>query len=147
MPQSKARALVLLRSVAVIATLIGAATSVAVTLYVGRRNPSVTLLLLFALWVLSPFVAAVCANVFSMRWSDIERAIVACTTIALTLGSTAIYAYVAFGPPRPKVARVFLLTPLVGWVVVAVVAGGAFYFSRQAPLRRRARGDIVGPRR
>jgi len=144
MPQSKARALVLLRSVAVIATLIGAATSVAVTLYVGRRNPSVTLLLLFALWVLSPFVAAVCANVLSMRWSDIERAIVACTTIALTLASTAIYAYVAFGPPRPKVARVFLLTPLVGWVV-AVIAGGAFYFSRQAPPRRRARGDIVAP--
>src|SRR5262245_21009562 len=46
-----------------IAVVAGAGGSLGLMLYAGRRNPSWILLLLFAIWVLSPFVAAVLANV------------------------------------------------------------------------------------
>jgi hypothetical protein len=133
MPRSKEGALLLLRSVAVIAALIGAAASVGLTLYVGRRNPSVTLVLVFAMWVVSPFVGAMFASAFAARWSEMRRAAVAGMTIVLTLGSVAIYARVAFGPPRPKVASVFLIVPLVSWLAVAAVGAGAFSFRRKGP--------------
>ena len=55
------------------AVLAGAAASVAFMLF-ARRNPSRLLVLLFAAWVLSPFVAAILALAKSERWSTIPRA-------------------------------------------------------------------------
>ena len=46
-----------LRTAALTAVLAGAVGSVGLMLYVGRRNHSRVLLVLFALWVLSPFAA------------------------------------------------------------------------------------------
>jgi hypothetical protein len=42
--------------------------------HAGRRNDSRVLLVLFALWVLSPFMVVVLANVVSKRWSVQTRA-------------------------------------------------------------------------
>lgn len=47
-----------LRSVAVVAMLAGAAGSITLMLHAGRRQQSRVLMLLFGAWVLSPFVAA-----------------------------------------------------------------------------------------
>src|SRR5436309_5580415 len=62
--------LALLRRVALIAALVGALGSVGLVLQVGRRKHSPRLLLaLFVIWVLSPFVALVVANIASKSWS------------------------------------------------------------------------------
>ena len=92
----------LLRAAALIAVLAGAAGSIGLMLHAGRRNDSRLLLLGFALWVLSPFVALVLANIVSKRWSVHARAMLYILMVVLTLGSLAIYGVVALGPPRAK---------------------------------------------
>jgi hypothetical protein len=91
--------LVLLRAAALIAVLAGAAGSVGLMLHAGRHNDSQILLVLFALWVLSPFMALVLAHVVSKRWSVLTRATLYSVMLVLTLGSLAIYGDVALGPP------------------------------------------------
>ena len=52
----------ILRILAFIAVLLGAAASVGLVLWVGRQQQSRLLLLLFSLWVLSPFMALLLAK-------------------------------------------------------------------------------------
>src|SRR5258708_28665132 len=110
-----------LRTAALIAVLAGAAGSVGLMLYVGRRNNSRILLLLFALWVLSPFVALILADVVSKRWSVLTRAALYDMMLVLTLASLAIYARVAFGPPRAQAAFAFVVVPPASWLLIALV--------------------------
>jgi len=56
------------RAVALVAVVVEAAGSIGSMLYVGRHNPSRMLLVLFAIWVLSPFVGLVLAASGSQRW-------------------------------------------------------------------------------
>jgi hypothetical protein len=112
----------LLRAAALIAVLLGAVGSVGLMLYVGRRNDSRILLVLFALWVLSPFMVLVLANVvFAKRWSVLTRAALYTVMLVLTLGSLALYGDVAFGPPRAKTAFVFVVVPPASWLLIAIV--------------------------
>ena len=76
----------LLRAAALIAVLAGAVGSVGLTLHAGRHNNSRILLLLFTLWVLSPFVALVWADVVSKRWPVLTRATLYSVMLVLTLG-------------------------------------------------------------
>src|SRR5437879_3283936 len=85
----------LLRAAALTAVLTGAVASVALMLHAGRRNSSRLLLVGFALWVLSPFVSLVLANVVSMRWSVHARAALYTLMLVLTLGSVAVYGVVS----------------------------------------------------
>jgi len=111
----------LLRAAALIALPAGAAGSVGLMLHAGRRNNSRILLLLFALWVLSPFMALVLASVVSKRWSVYTRATLYCLMLVLTLGSLAIYGDIALGPPRAKTAVVFVVVPPASWLLLATV--------------------------
>src|SRR5713226_10313812 len=94
-----------LRAVALIAVVAGALGSVGLMLWVGHRNPSRVLLVLFAIWDLSPFIALVLADVVSKRWSVITRATLYGVMLILTLGSLAIYGDVVWRP-RPQPAFV-----------------------------------------
>src|SRR5579863_6005289 len=69
----------------------GAVGSLGLMLYAGRHRNSRILLLLFAAWVLSPFMAAVLTNVVSQGWPVITRATLSVTMLVITLGSLAIY--------------------------------------------------------
>ena len=89
----------LLHAAALIAVLAGAVGSVGLMLRAGHRNPSRLLLVLFALWVLSPFIALVLANMVSKRWSVLTRATLYTVMLAIAVGSLAIYGDVALGPP------------------------------------------------
>ena len=111
----------LLRAMALTAVGAGAGGAVASMLWVGRRNPSRVLLVLFAIWVLSPFVALVLANVVSWRWSALTRAALYSVILILTVGSLAIYGNVAFSPPGPKPAFMFLVVPLGSWLLMIIV--------------------------
>lgn len=121
-----------LRGAAIIAVLAGAGGCLALTLYAGHRNPSRILMLLFAIWVLSPFVGLAVATVFSKTWSIPTRLALYTLMLILALASLAIYGTVALGPPRPKTAFPFLMVPLASWLLIAIVLPLATRISARA---------------
>jgi hypothetical protein len=120
-----------MRATTLIVALFGAGGSLGLMLWVGRRNNSLILLALFAIWVLSPFVALLIANVASKSWATITRATLYSLTLVLTLGSLAVYGNAAFGPPRDKPAAVFLITPIASWLLIAILLAIAMLKSRR----------------
>jgi hypothetical protein len=125
------RFLGLLRLMGLIALPVGAIGSVGLTLYAGRHNNSRILPLLFALWVLSPFVALLWANVVSKSWTVVTRAVLHSVMLVLALGSFAIYANIALGPPRAKAAFAFVVVPPASWLLIAIVVPLAAQISRR----------------
>ncbi len=125
-----------LRAAALIAVLAGAAGSVGLMLIAGHRNPSLLLIVLFALWVLSPFMALVWAHVVSRRWPVLTQAALYVVMLVITLGNLAIYGALAFGPLRAKTGFVFLAVPAASWLLIAVVIAIAALISGR--LSRRA---------
>ena len=119
----------LLRGAALFAVLAGAVGSFGLMLHVGRRQRSLFLIGLFTVWELSPFVALVYAHVVSRQWSVLTRVTLYGVMLVLTLGSLAIYADVALGPPRPKPAFAFLVVPLASWLLIAIVLPIAAFMS------------------
>lgn len=111
----------LLRAVALIAVVAGAAGSVGLMLRAGQRTPRL-LLVIFTLWVLSPFVALLWANMVSKHWSAVTRATLYCVTLVVTLGSLAIYGeLVVLKPSGSPNAFLFVVVPPASWVFVTVV--------------------------
>jgi hypothetical protein len=125
------RFLAAVRVVALIAAVAGGIGSVGVVLVVGQRNPSWLLLALFVIWVLSPFAVLVLANVVSTRWSAFNRAMLYGGTLALTLGSLAIYGDVVLRPPKSATAFRFLVVPLGSWLLMALLAPAAAVITRR----------------
>jgi len=107
----------MLKAVAKIAAMAGAIGSVGLVLVVGHRNSSVVLLLMFAFWVLAPFIALLLAD---LVWKRGNAALYSLMPV-LAVGSLAIYGSVAFGPPRAKPAAVFLMVPVASWLLIAIV--------------------------
>jgi hypothetical protein len=120
---------------ALIAALAGAAGSLGLMFRAGRRQNSILLLLIFAIWVLSPFVALVRANMVSERWSILSRSMLCSVTLVVTLGSLTIYGEVAFGYATAKVGFVFLVVPLASWLVTAIVVVIAVFISGKSSRR------------
>jgi hypothetical protein len=110
-----------LRAAALIAVVVGGVGSVALTLLAGHRNPSRILMALFVFWVLSPFVGLAWAGVVSKRWPLPIRTTLYSVMLVVTLGALAVYGYTVVRPPA-KLASVFLLTPLVSWLLIGVLA-------------------------
>jgi hypothetical protein len=127
----------LLRRVALIAVVAGAIGSVGLMLWVGRRNPSRLLIVLFAIWVLSPFVALLLANMASRRWSVITSATLHSLMLVLTLSSVVIYGNVVLRP-RSTPAFVFIVVPLGSWLLMTIVVPIAALISGR--LSRRCAG-------
>jgi hypothetical protein len=100
----------LLRTVALVAVVAGAAGSVGL-MFRASQHPPRLLLVLFTIWVLSPFVALLWANVVSQRWSVVTRAMLFCATLVVTLSSLAIYGELVVTKPAGS-ANAFL------WVIV-----------------------------
>jgi hypothetical protein len=88
-------------------------------LYVGRRQSSAVLLLLFAAWVLAPFGALVWAWLASKSWSCTTRATLHALMLILALASLAIYGEMGLGPPRAKPAFAFLVVPATSLLLIA----------------------------
>jgi hypothetical protein len=112
--------LYMLRIVALTAGLAGALGSLSFVLHTGRNNDSVLLVLLFVAWVLSPFIALFVANLVSMRWPAFTRVILYCLIIFLTVGSLLSYSG-TLRLPGKKPAFVFLVVPLLSWIIIAIV--------------------------
>src|ERR1019366_803038 len=124
------------RSASLFAVVAGAVGSVGMMLRVGHRNPSIVLMVLFTIWVLSPFVCLVVAAALSRRWSGAMRATLHGVMLVLTVASLAIYGRVAFGAPVARPAFAFLVVPLGSWLVMVAAVAPAALASRGAASRR-----------
>jgi len=121
--------------VAFIAVVVGAVGSVGLMLRAGQRSPRL-LLVLFTIWVLSPFVALAWANVVSRRWSVLTRATLYGVTLVVTLGSLALYGdVVRVTPPGSPNAFVFVVVAPGSWVLMTVAVAIAALVSRQLSRR------------
>jgi len=109
-----------LRRVARTALAIGAAGSLALMVYAGRHNRSIALVLLFTVWVSSPFVALAVADRWARRWKPASRAAFYGVMFAVSLGSLLVYAFDALRP-RPQAAFFYVLVPPTCWIIGAVI--------------------------
>lgn len=118
-----------LRKVAVVAALAGAAGSLALMLHAGRRQQSRILMFLFGVWVLSPFLAALMANSVSKRWAVRTRVMLYVLMIVLSLASLTIYGEVAFEYVKAKAGFIFLVVPGGSWLLLVIAVGTAALIS------------------
>lgn len=108
-----------LQTMAVTVLLVGAVGSVGLVLKAGRHTP-VLLLVLFVGWVLSPFMALLVANRFSKRWPVSTRVAIYCLMLVVTLASLVGYSG-AFNLPGTKPAFIFLVVPLISWLLMVTI--------------------------
>ena len=100
--------------------LIGALACLGLTIRAGRNNHSLILILLFGIWVFTPFMGLVVAYILSNRWSAITRKVIYLLAMVLTVVSLLIYSGVWI-PTHMKPAFMFLIFPLLSWIILAVV--------------------------
>ncbi len=120
------------KRVAIIAVAISAVSSLALMLHAGRHQRSMILVLLFAAWVLSPFVGLVCAHLSSKPWLPLARVILYGLTLAVVFTCPAIYADVAFGRTTLKMGFVFLVVPFVCLLFIGLLICIGLLSSRKA---------------
>ena len=125
----KSRIINFLRTMALTTLLAGAMGSLGLMLFAGRHTP-VLLLVLFVGWVVSPFMGLVVANVVSKRWSALTRVTLYSLMLVIALGSLVGYT-VEWRPPGTRPAFVFLVVPLVSWLLMAIVIPIATLLSRR----------------
>ena len=127
-----------LRTAALIAVVTGAVGSLGLLLRAGQRTPRL-LLMIMAIWVLSPFVALVLVDVVAKRWSVLTRATLYSVMLVVTLGSLAIYGADALWPPRAQAAFVWVIVPPLSWLLMAIAVSIAAFISGRR--LRRGAGD------
>ena len=122
----------LLHAAALIAVVAGAVGSVGLMLYAGRHAPWF-LVVLFAIWVLSPFITLAAADVVSKRWSVLTRATLHSMMLVVALGSLAAYGADALRPPKAQAAFVFVVVPPASWLLMTTgVAVAALISGRRS---------------
>jgi hypothetical protein len=119
-----------LRIMALLVWAVGAGASVVLTLDAGHSNKSTLLVTLFVTWVLSPFVAILAAYAFFRHRSPAIRIPLYCLLLVITLVSLLGYSGV-LSPAGAKPAGVFLVVPLLLWIVILIVIPVALSRSRR----------------
>lgn len=119
-----------LHTTARVAAVIGAVGSVALTLYAGRSNNLPFLMVLMAGWVFAPFFGFALASRFSTNWPPAARTALDVMIVVIAAAALAIYARDALQPP-PRRAVVYVLVPIVSWLVLLGVAAAGFVSRRR----------------
>lgn len=109
----------LLRNVALFMAVTGGIASVGMTLYTGRKNPSALLMVMFAVWVLSPFAALLYVQSISKRWTAAARTLLYWLTLVTTAVSLAAYSGI-WTPPGTHTAFVFLVIPFLSLAMIGI---------------------------
>lgn len=121
----------ILRDVSLFLVIAGAAGSVALILRAGQRTP-LFLLILFIIWVLSPFAGLLWTNVVSKRWSFLTRVALYCVTLIVTLGSLAMYSeLIVVRPVGSANAFVWVVVPPVTWGLTTIIMALVAFLSRR----------------
>ena len=124
-----------LRAMARLAVVAGAIGSVALMLYIGRRNQHYWLLVMFVVWDVAPFLALGFADLYAARWSAATRATLYVVTLLVAVVSLGVYLDVIVRP-RPQPAAPFLIVPVVAWLIMLTAVPMAAYMSaKQSPRR------------
>ncbi len=110
----------LLHIISLITVLAGVIVSLYLTLRAGRNNSSIILPLLFVVWVLSPLLFLAIASMRSKRWPFPVRITLYCLVLILVPASLFGYSGI-FTPPGTKTAFVFLMIPLISWLLLAII--------------------------
>jgi hypothetical protein len=114
-----------------VATIVSAVGSVALLLYMGRRNKSIVLMVLFSIWVLAPFVGSLLLNaLIEKRGSAIARTALHVAMLVLAVASLALYADTVLRPPVAQPVFRFVLLPVVSSVLIIIVVVTAAFVSR-----------------
>jgi len=111
-----------LRTAARIALIAGAAASMALMIRAGARQRSAILILLFAGWVLSPFLALALANLRASRWPPRVRTALHGAMFGVTAVSLTVYGFHAVRGAM-KAGFVYLVGPAMCWLLIVVVLG------------------------
>ena len=120
-----------LRAAALIAIPVGAVGAI-VFFFRAADHPPPVLVVLFILWLLSPFVILAWAQVVSNRWSPLTQAALSCVTLVITLASLVIYGrLIVVAPPGSPKAAVFVVTAPASWLLIAIVMPLAALASRR----------------
>jgi hypothetical protein len=119
-----------LRTVALILVSVGAVGSLYFMFNASRNQNSILLITLFTVWILSPFVGLFLADKFSNRWTVTVRASLYWLMIILTIVSLVAYSG-ALNTPKTKNAFVFLIIPLISWLLMTMVILTARRLSRK----------------
>ncbi len=125
----------LLRVTALGALVAGALGSFVLLFQASRSRPPL-LMVLFVLWVSSPFLGFLVASMASKRWSVAIRTTLYVAILVVALGSPAVYASDALRPRRTQAAFVYIVVPLASWVLIALVLPLAAFISRRQSRRR-----------
>jgi hypothetical protein len=118
-----------LRAAARVALVAGAAGSIALMMRAGSRQRSILLIVLFAGWVLSPFLALALANLRAARWPPRVRTAVHIAMIAVAALSLTLYGLSAVHT-LAKAGFLYLVVPAACWATAAIVVGTAAFASR-----------------
>ncbi|PZR71511.1 MAG: hypothetical protein DLM73_15875 [Chthoniobacterales bacterium] len=119
-----------LRPAGLIALLVGAVGSLALMFHASQRTPRL-LVILFTIWVVSPFLVLLWADMVSKRWPVLTRATLYAAMLVVALGSLAVYGFNAYRPPKAQAAFVYVLVPPVSWLFIALDVGIAALISRR----------------
>jgi hypothetical protein len=119
---------------ALLMVLIGAVVSLDLMFNAGRNQKSVLLMILFTIWVVSPFIALMAAQLYFKRWLSRIHIILYWVMVFLSILSVISYAGV-FNLPGTKTAFMFLVVPFFSWLVIGIV----FLIAK----RRSRKGDGV----
>ena len=127
------------RKTGIAATVIGAIGSVALLFYAGTRGGSnktqPVVMILIAIWVLSPFVILLAADALSKSWSDVTRSALYAMMIVIPVISLIVYVLMATGPVRPKAAAPFVATPPVSWLLILIALSIGSLLGRRRQIR------------
>jgi hypothetical protein len=117
----------ILRTTALTAALVATIVSVGLMLRACRFNDSGVALALIAVWILSPTIALVFADVVTRRWLIFGRATVYCLMLVVASGSVIIYGIDAIVPLSPRRGFPYALVPAVSWLLIAIVLAVAAF--------------------
>jgi hypothetical protein len=120
----------ILRAAALTLTVLGAVGSVALMLYVGRRNPSIVLLAMFVVWVLGPYVVMLRAYAIASGWPELTRTTLYALMLIIPIGTNVIYGRVAWYP-HAQPAFYFLVIPVASLLLLGSALLMAWFVSRR----------------
>jgi hypothetical protein len=113
------RRLDVLRGLALVAVVLSAVGSFGLMLHAGKYRLNL-LMLLFAVWDLSPFAALAVAGVASKRWPKITRAALYAVMLCVAGESVMVYGRVVWKRPAQP-AFALLVVPLASWTLLIIV--------------------------
>jgi hypothetical protein len=118
------------RAIVTVVVMVTAVASLIMVIRAGRHNRSLLLPILFILWVASPFAAVLIANKISRPWSALTRITLYWLMLIISAGCLVSYSGI-LSPPGTKPAFVFLITPLLAWLLIVTAIPIAASVSRR----------------